>query len=138
MEKDATAGGMRVEAEGKRKDKEKKEDTLLASNQGPDEPVYPRSRDAYFFFSLLFPQAYPSFFSLPCPLPRPQWPHRPLFSSPGWILAGVRGKRCPKVTARMDQIQDPCVIMIEKWEERRRIGELLSVFRRTIRQDSFG
>lgn len=81
-EKDVTAGGMRVEAEGgsvKIRKKKTKEDTLLASNQGPDEPVYPRPRDAsYFFFSLLLPPSV-SFLFLPshspsfsfCPPPSP-------------------------------------------------------------------
>lgn len=84
MEKDATAGGMRVE--GKRKDKEKKEDTLLASNQGPDEPVYPRSRDAYFFFNLLFPPGVSFLFlsslSPPAPFPDPNGPVDPSFHLP--------------------------------------------------------
>lgn len=125
MEKDATAGGMRVEAEGKRKDKEKtKEDTLLASNQGPDEPVYPRPRRILFFFQPPFSPGRILPFS-PFPLPLPHWPHRPLFSSPGRILAGVRGKRCPKVTAKdgPESRSPRCYAIIEGWEERRRIGE---------------
>lgn len=130
MEKDATADGMRVEAQGKRKDKEKtKEDTLLASNQGPDEPVYPRPRDAsYFFFQPPFSPGV-SFLFLPSPLATlpfrrdPIGPFRPLFSSPGRILAGVRDKSCSKVTARMDQIQDPRVVTLGGREGRRRIEE---------------
>lgn len=70
VEKEEATGGMRLETGRQRGDddekrvkregraekwRKKKEDTLFASNQGPDEPVYPvRGMRLSFFFSTPF------------------------------------------------------------------------------------
>lgn len=122
---------------GKRKDKEKKNEegySLGFKSRTRRTGLPPSAGCVVFFFQpssspkciLPFsPFPFALLLFLPSPLPHPpprlQWPHRPLFSSLGRILAGVRGKRCPKVTARMDQIQDPHVVILGGWKEKRRI-----------------
>lgn len=118
---------------GKRKDKEKKNEggySLGFKSRTRRTGLPPSAGCVVFFFQpssspkrILPFSPFPLASLLSPPLPRLQWPHRPFFSSLGRILAGVRGKRCPKVTARMDQIQDPRVVILGGWEEKRRIGE---------------
>ena len=117
MEKDATAGGMRIVAEGKRKDKEKtKEDTLLASNQGPDEPVYPvRGMRRIFFFNLLFPPSVSFLFRPPLSSlsssPTPLAPFDPSFHLSVESSQVSKARDAQKSVARMNQIQDPHVLL---------------------------